>query len=1255
MLSPQSRDAKRLFALGRMPTVEALAPYVSDLQRRWLADDPRRLWRAEPGSLLFLDVSGFTPLTERLARRGKIGGEELTDHLNTVFTTLIDVAQARGGDCLKFGGDALLLHFEGVGHEQRAAAAAWEVQAAMRRFRRLRTSQGVAELRASAGVASGPVHVFCVGGAWRDLVVAGPTTTLALKAEAFADAGEVLVAPATAAALDQPSLGVVRGDAGTLLQARPSAPSPPPVRRPSVDPLRALPAEIAPYLAVATDGEHRQSTVAFLQFRGVDELLATAGAEAAATALDELVTAVQATCARRRITYLDSDADAGAGKLFLCTGSPVADDDDEERMLLGLREVLSRPSALALRAGVNRGRVFAVALGAPHRRTYTTMGDTTNLAARVMGHAPPGGLLATQPLLDRVRAPLRLAPVAPFRVKGKSELVAASIVGDADDAVTTAPARSAAVAIVGREREREVLRGALGGGVVELAGDPGIGKSALVAELLGAAGDAVVLRVDGLAYHANTPFGALRRPLAALLAGGEARLRELAGSEAEPWLSLAGVPFGIDLPPSDAVSRLEPEPARQRRRLLCGDVLEQLLPRGALVAIEDAHWLDSGSADLLLAVAERAARCGWAVVATRREVDGGLRFEGDDVQWLRLAPLGAQVARALAFGDVEHDATPLPPAIVAALVERAGGNPLFLRELVDAARGGGAVAELPDSVEALLGARIDTLAPGDREELRRAAVLGTEFGRPLLEAMLEQPPAATTATLERLGGFLEPGNGRVRFRHALVREAAYEALSYRRRRALHGRAGRIVEGLAGDALDEHVALLSLHYDVAGDSQRSWRFSREAGEQAMRRGAPAEATVFFARALRAGRGVDDAATSDMIDVAEALGDAADLAGLYPAAADAYRTARRLAAGDDVRLARLCRKEGVLREHSSTYSQALRWYTRGLRHVERVEPGEGAERLRANLILARGAAILRQGRLAESIAPLEAAAAAARQLDDRPALAHASYLLDWACTDLGRPEEQHRVTALEIYEQLEDFVGLGNVLNNLGINAYYEGDWDGAIALYERCRAAREQAGDVVRLAEPANNIGEVRSDQGRYDEAEAALRDALALWRAAAFPAGAGHATSNLGRLAARRGDDDRAMALLTRAVSELDAIGAGALAAEARARLAEAHVLAGRAGDALEAVAVARAGTIPVIVALLERVAGWAHLLNDDAAAAVASLDASLAAARHAGAPFEEAVTLDTLHVVGGDEANRERADEILQGLGVVHVPRPRL
>src|SRR5918994_1154171 len=105
-------------------TEAALRSYVSRLHGAWLAQDDAPRTRMEPGSLLFVDISGFTPLTERLARRGKVGAEELTDHLTTIFTSLMAAAERQGGDVLKFGGDALLLHFEDAGHELRAAAAA---------------------------------------------------------------------------------------------------------------------------------------------------------------------------------------------------------------------------------------------------------------------------------------------------------------------------------------------------------------------------------------------------------------------------------------------------------------------------------------------------------------------------------------------------------------------------------------------------------------------------------------------------------------------------------------------------------------------------------------------------------------------------------------------------------------------------------------------------------------------------------------------------------------------------------------------------------------------------------------------------------------------------------------------------------------------------------------------------------------------------------------------------------------------------
>ena len=295
-----------------------------------------------------------------------------------------------------------------------------------------------------------------------------------------------------------------------------------------------------------------------------------------------------------------------------------------------------------------------------------------------------------------------------------------------------------------------------------------------------------------------------------------------------------------------------------------------------------------------------------------------------------------------------------------------------------------------------------------------------------------------------------------------------------------------------------------------------------------------------------------------DVAEALGDAAVLAARYDVAATAYRDARRRVGEDPLRLAELYRKEGRLRERSLGLAQSKRWYTRAVRALE-AEPGPTADALRAKIDCARGGAELRQGRLRACVPLLQQAVARAGTAGDRATLAHAYYLLDAALTDLGSSEaDRYRHLALPIFEELGDQIGQGNVLNNLGVDAYYEGDWERAVKLYERSRDAFERGGDVVQVASALNNIAEIRSDQGRLDEAQAAYHRARRMWDTGPVPAGLALVHSNLGRLASRRrGEFDEAAEPLADAQARFQHIGAEAFQLEVRCRRAELHVLRG--------------------------------------------------------------------------------------------------
>ena len=158
-------------------------------------------------------------------------------------------------------------------------------------------------------------------------------------------------------------------------------------------------------------------------------------------------------------------------------------------------------------------------------------------------------------------------------------------------------------------------------------------------------------------------------------------------------------------------------------------------------------------------------------------------------------------------------------------------------------------------------------------------------------------------------------------------------------------------------------------------------------------------------------------------------------------------------------------------------------------------------------------MRQGHYAACVAAALPAVEAAERGGHRDLLANAYYLLHAAYGDLGSPEvARYRDLALPIYEELGDLVGQGNVLNNLGIEAYFEGRWDDALDLYRRSREAKSRAGDIANAATQSNNEAEVLSDQGRLAEAEALLRDALRVWSAAGYQIGVALATSNLGRV-----------------------------------------------------------------------------------------------------------------------------------------------
>src|SRR6478609_10698814 len=196
-------------------------PYVPRLVIEWLAENPDREWREVDGTMAFVDISGFTAMSEKLATQGKVGAEQVTEVMNATFDALLRVAYAYGGGLLKFGGDALLVFFDDDGHEQRAARAAFEMRKTLRSIGRPKTTAGTVTLKMHAGLNSGRFLFTLAGAEHRELIVSGPAATTTVEMEAASEAGEILLGPGTAAA--QPEVLGEERAGGFLLAAAPEA------------------------------------------------------------------------------------------------------------------------------------------------------------------------------------------------------------------------------------------------------------------------------------------------------------------------------------------------------------------------------------------------------------------------------------------------------------------------------------------------------------------------------------------------------------------------------------------------------------------------------------------------------------------------------------------------------------------------------------------------------------------------------------------------------------------------------------------------------------------------------------------------------------------------------------------------------------------------------------------------------------------------------------------------------------------------
>ena len=1117
--------------------------YIARDRRRALATRTAMPDRVR-GAGLFADISGFTPLTEALANElgSQRGSEELTANLDRVFHAVIAEVDAFGGDVIYFSGDAITCWLDGD-DGSRATAAALAIQEAMDRVGTITTPSGATvRLAVKVAVAVGAARRFVVGDPTIQLidVLAGRLVDDLADAEHHAEKGDVVLDPSAVGALgdrvilreerideaSRRSYGVV--EALTVDVPRQIVSEPPaledelvrPWLLPSVwDRIRTGRGE---FLA-----ELRPAYPVFLRFGGIDY----DDDDGAIDKLDAFVRRAQQIMAGYGGNVLQLTLGDKGAYLYGVFGSPTVHEDDAARAAaaaLELRDLERTTAAEAIQIGIGHGRLRSGTYGHRMRRTFVCLGDAVNLAARLMSRAPAGAIYVSDDVRREAGDAYLWEALPDLTLKGKAApVVAHALVGSLERA--SRRKLRFELPLIGRTAELEVLDDALEeattgrGRIVAIAADAGMGKSRLVAEFVRSA------RRRGLfvgfgecqSFGTATPYFVWREIWRRLLrvdddAAEAVQIEQIIAEvkAVDPALEarapLLGGLVGLDIADSDLTRGFDAKLRKASLESLLAEVLRgRALREPIVLVLEDCHWIDELSRDLLEVLARAAAGLPVLIVLAYRPATatgGGLGLERmasfAEIALDQLGPEEATELIASKLAQVVGDDAEPSHALVALVTDRSGGNPFYIEELISFIAGRGIdiaderavrAVELPESLHSLILGRIDTVGEEPRRTLKVASVVGRVFEAPLLPGAYPELGELDTVT-DHLGQLRaadlvnldREAHQAWLFKHVATQEVAYESLPFAVRSMLHGRIGAYLEATAGDAVDQSLDLLAHHYGRSDDRSKKIEFLRRAAVAAQASYANAAAIDYYERLVPLLTG--PARVETMIELARVH----HVVGNVPAAEAILVEARALADGDRRLSARCDHLIAESARRLGRFSEAAEVLQRAYDTFEELGDDTGladAAQVLGTVAAQRGDPDLARDRYTQSLK-------IRHRLGDEAGVAALSNNLGIVAQQQGDQgaARQYGNRALELYTKLGDRRRIGTCQINLAWMDTMAGDHESARVRCEEAIRLAHEVGDRLNLAIAENNLGDALRDLGDLPSAGTAYAAALETYR-----------------------------------------------------------------------------------------------------------------------------------------------------------------
>ena len=674
--------------------------------------------------------------------------------------------------------------------------------------------------------------------------------------------------------------------------------------------------------AGSTAGERRVITVLFCDVANSTSMAEDFDPEEWAEVMSEAFGLLTAPIARYEGTIAKLMGDG----LLALFGAPVGHEDDPRRAILAGLDMIAamKPFSSELkqdlgvdfnvRIGINTGLVVVGNIGSDTIAEYTAMGDTVNVAARMEQTATPGSIQITEFTASQVSGQFELEPIGGVSVKGKSDPVSSlRVVGVKDDSTDGRKTSHVAAPLIGRDKELSRVLAAADsaiagkGQIVSIIGEAGLGKSRLLDELrakwLASAPNAKWDFAEGIPYDASRPYSLYQSFAKKTFGIGLDDTPEIIHQKVKNLIATGGgPPEAVDLCSTTMerviAARVLHDTTDYAAEVIKKDLYEVAYP-GLLatartiptaIVFDDLQWSDEASAELTMHLLHTVEESSLLVVFA-------FRPERQSPAWkikqfaeanfphryteIQLAPLDEQGTNDLL--DALLDIGGLPDEVRRIIMRKTEGNPYFVEEVVRSLAEQGAInrtdsglqwnesariadISIPDSLRALLMARMDRLDSQAKDTLQLASVIGRSFYHRVLHqisdtALVLDKHLSNLERVELIKEQMRQPELEYIFKHELARDAAYGTILLRRRRTLHRRVAEAMEEVFVGKIEEIAHRLAYHFSEAGDHQQALKYYLVAGEVADGIDAVSESSVHYARALEAAEQVQ-ASTADV---------------------------------------------------------------------------------------------------------------------------------------------------------------------------------------------------------------------------------------------------------------------------------------------------------------------------------------------------------------------------------------------------------